>query len=133
MNGKRNGQKLVAGGLWILTAGLLAVAMAKLFEAGAAGDVKTGACGNPELALHLENQAVVPGVLAALLAGAAWAVSTTTLSFLSRVSVAPVVAAISALVFWAIGLYVEGKGIERCYRGLTSGRADGRSLRKTDP
>ena len=90
------------------------MAMASMYEAGCAGDLKTGSYGDMAEALRLEARASsvagVGAILAALVAG-----TLPRLGSIGRVSSAASVIVVSYIFFLFLGVYFETSGVQSCF------------------
>ena len=84
------------------------------FQAGCAGDVKTGALGNPSLALEIESSAfsimflgLVLGAVAIALRTSGWAL---------RVANGLGFVTIGFILFWLLSLRLESFGVHSCFK-----------------
>ncbi len=85
------------------------MAMASMYEAGCAGDLKTGSYGDMADALRLETRAAGFAILAALVAG-----SLPRLGPIKRIVGAASVIVVSYIVFLFCGVYFETSGVQAC-------------------
>lgn len=84
------------------------------FQAGCAGDVKTGAIGNPSLALEVENSAFSIMFLGLVLG--AFAIAFRTTGVAQRVTNGLGFVIIGFILFWLLSLQLESYGVHSCFK-----------------
>ena len=84
------------------------------FQAGCAGNVKTGALGNPSLALEIENTAFSIMFLGLVLGAFSIAFRNSSVAQRFRYGLGFVI--ISFILFWLLSLQLETFGVHSCFK-----------------
>jgi hypothetical protein len=90
------------------------MAMASMYQAGCAGDLKTGSYGDMAEALRLETRAAGFAGMGAILAVIV-AVSLPRLGSVKKIVGAASVVVVSYIVFLFCGVYFETAGVQTCF------------------
>jgi len=106
-------QKLVSTVGFLIAGGCACAAVIFAYKAGCAGDVKTGAFGDPVAALRLENESAL-ALCAMLLVGAASALIWPG-SIAKRLMRGLACIPLSVFVWFALFLEVERLGLQACF------------------
>jgi hypothetical protein len=99
--------------LGLLSALGITVAFALLFQAGCAGDSKTGALGDPARALELESTSLLP-FLVGLIAGASLVARALGSTLTQRTANPLAFVIFGGSLLWLLGVQFEAWGVRSC-------------------
>lgn len=99
-------------GLWTLFATATAMSLFIMFQAGCAGDVKSGSLGDAGRALQLEGYGIVTALVSAGLSVAALVLTSKSVH---RVTQAIAFATFFFVCLWIVGIQVEISGVQSCF------------------
>ncbi len=108
-------QKPMLVGLGLISVAGIAWSFLLLFQAGCAGDTKTGVLGNPLRALELEGLSLLP-FIGGVVAGAACIAFGVRASRSNRVANGVAFAVFGGLLFWLLGIQFEHWGLNSCFK-----------------